>query len=189
MSDIFISYARSTASQARALGDALAALGYSVWRDDDLPSHRSYGDVIEEQLGAAKAVVVLWSAEAVRSQWVRSEADRARGENKLVQVAVDEARLPMPFDQIQCADLTGWAAEPDHLGWVKTLASIAVLAGPPATVTTAAETPGPSPMPVGNLPRRQGVLIGRAADLDQIGALVDGADLVTITGAGGVGKT
>ena len=50
MSDIFISYARSTAKQAQAVAEALRALGYSVWRDDDLPSHRAYSDVIEEQL-------------------------------------------------------------------------------------------------------------------------------------------
>ena len=88
MSDVFISYARSTAREAQAIGDALRALGYSVWRDDDLPSHRSYSDVIEEQLDLAKAVVVVWPNEAVRSQWVRSEADRARSHDKLVQLAV-----------------------------------------------------------------------------------------------------
>lgn len=67
MSDIFISYARSTAVQAEQLGDALRALGYTVWRDDELPAHRAYADVIEAQLQAAKAVVVIWSADAVRS--------------------------------------------------------------------------------------------------------------------------
>ena len=78
MSDVFISYARSTARQAQAITEALRALGYSVWRDDDLPSHRTYSDVIEEQLASAKSVLVIWSGEAVKSHWVRSEADRAR---------------------------------------------------------------------------------------------------------------
>ena len=73
MSDVFISYARSTAKQAGAVDATLRALGYSVWRDEELPSHRAYSDVIEEQLASAKAVVVIWSAEAVKSQWVRSE--------------------------------------------------------------------------------------------------------------------
>jgi adenylate cyclase len=35
--------------------------------------------VIEERLREAKAVVVIWSAEAAKSERVRSEADRARG--------------------------------------------------------------------------------------------------------------
>ena len=129
MADIFVSYARSTARQARAVADALSREGYSVWSDDNLPTHRAYAEVIEEQLALAKAVVVIWSAEAIRSQWVRSEADRARGENKLVQLSVDGARLPMPFDQIQCADLSGPAMAHLHPNWAKVLASLADLLG------------------------------------------------------------
>ena len=49
MSDVFISYARSTAPQAQAVAEALRALGYDVWRDDELPAHRAYGEVIEER--------------------------------------------------------------------------------------------------------------------------------------------
>ena len=78
MSDVFISYARSTAKQAQQVADALRSLGYGVWRDDELPAHRDYSEVIEERLRAAKAVVVVWSADAVKSQWVRAEADLAR---------------------------------------------------------------------------------------------------------------
>ena len=70
----------------------LCARGYSVWRDDDLPSHRTCANVIEEQPGLAKAVVVIRSAEAVRSRWARSEADRVRGDDKLAQRAVDDDR-------------------------------------------------------------------------------------------------
>jgi adenylate cyclase len=75
MSDVFISYARSTASQAQQVAEALRALGHGVWRDDELPAHRDYSEVIEERLRAAKAVVVICSAEAVKSQWVRAEVD------------------------------------------------------------------------------------------------------------------
>ena len=148
MSDVFISYARSTARQAQAITEALRALGYSVWRDDDLPSHRTYSDVIEEQLASAKSVLVIWSAEAVKSHWVRSEADRARADNKLVQVAADDncARLPMPFDQIQCTDLTGWKGEPDHPGWSKVIASIAdVVGGEAPALAPAAGAARPAP--------------------------------------------
>ena len=72
MSDVFISYARSTEREAKAVADALRALGYQVWRDDEIPAHRSFADVIEERLRLSKAVVVVWSAEAVRSEWVQS---------------------------------------------------------------------------------------------------------------------
>ena len=129
MSDVFISYARSTEGEARRIADALRALGYGVWRDDELPAHRAYADVIEERLTQAKAVVVIWSAEAAKSEWVRSEAERARAEHKLVQLAMDGARLPMPFDQIQCAELAGWTGQADHPGWRKVVGSIAELIG------------------------------------------------------------
>src|SRR5580692_2972316 len=129
MSDIFISYARSTAVQAQAVAQALRGLGYDVWRDDELPAHRAYGEVIEERLQTAKAVVVIWSAEAVKSEWVQSEADTARNDRKLVQLTVDGARLPRPFDRIQCADLTGWAGNLEAHDWRKVAASVADLVG------------------------------------------------------------
>lgn len=143
MSDIFISYARSTAATAELVGDRLRALGYSVWRDDELPAHRAYADVIEAQLRAAKAVVVIWSADAARSEWVRSEADRARAERKLVQATVDGSPLPMPFDQIQCASLVNWSGNPDVAGWRTVLASVAALTGaaPEAEAQVAATGP------------------------------------------------
>jgi len=140
MSDIFISYARSTADQAQAVAEALRGLGYHVWRDDELPAHRAYADVIEERLQAAKAVVVIWSAEAVKSEWVQSEADTARTDHKLVQLTVDGTKLPRPFDRIQCADMTGWAGDLEAPGWRKVAASVAELIGGIA----AAPTPSPA---------------------------------------------
>jgi adenylate cyclase len=129
VTDIFISYARSTVREAERIAEALQALGYGVWRDDALPAHRAYSDVIEERLKAAKAVVVIWSADAAASEWVRSEANRAREDRKLVQLSLDGAPLPMPFDQIQCADLAGWAGDADAPGWRTVVASIADLVG------------------------------------------------------------
>jgi adenylate cyclase len=129
MSEVFVSYARSTEAQARQIGEALRALGYDVWRDDELPAHRSYAEVIEERLQAAKVVVVIWSAEAVKSEWVQSEADTARTDRKLVQLTVDGSKLPRPFDRIQCADMSGWTGDVEAPGWKKVVASVAELIG------------------------------------------------------------
>ena len=130
MSAVFISYARSNASTAEQVASTLGALGYEVWRDDQLPAHRPYGDVIEEKLRAARAVVVLWSADACQSQWVRAEADYARQAGTLVQVRLDGTQLPLPFNQIQCADLNGWNGNRDAPDWRKVQQSVAALAGP-----------------------------------------------------------
>src|SRR5580700_7386314 len=145
MSHVFISYARSTADEAQTIAEALRGLGHDVWLDDEIPVHRAYADVIEERLRAAKAVVVIWSAEAVKSQWVQSEADRAREDGKLVQLNLDGARLPMPFDRIQCADLTGWACNLDAPGWRKVVASIGDLVGRQGAAPAPA-VPAPAPL-------------------------------------------
>jgi len=129
MSDIFISYARPNEALAKQVEEALLAAGYNVWRDDELPAHRAYTDVIEERIKEAKAVLVLWSNQAVRSQWVRAEADAARELGTLVQVSLDGALPPMPFNQIQCADLFGWSGDIAWPGWVKVESSIASLVG------------------------------------------------------------
>jgi len=152
MADIFVSYGRSTESQAKQVVDALRAAGYSVWRDDELPAHRSYGDVIEERLRSAKAVVVLWSAEAARSQWVRAEADIAREAGTLVQVTIDGTIPPLPFNQIQCADLNGWSGDSTSAGWRKVESSVSLLVG------TAAEGEAPAE-PKAAPPRRVSILV------------------------------
>ncbi len=155
MSDVFISYARSTEAQAERVCNALRALGYSVWRDQQLPAHRAYADVIEAELRAAKAVVVIWSADAARSEWVRSEADLARMDRKLVQVTVDGSALPMPFDQIQCASLAGWNGNADLPAWQAVVGSVAALTGTrlePSAPAIAARPDPPSEIVLAVLP-------------------------------------
>jgi adenylate cyclase len=130
MTDVFVSYARTDEPRATQVAEALRERGYRAWRDDELPAHRAYADVIEERLRSAKAVVVLWSAEAVKSQWVRSEANVARSAGKLVQAMLDGSMPPLPFEQIQCADLNEWDGNAGAPGWRKLLASVEALAGP-----------------------------------------------------------
>jgi tetratricopeptide (TPR) repeat protein len=108
LADVFLSYARPDAAAAARIAKELGKAGRSVWYDSELPAHRAYSEVIENELESAKAVVVLWSKAAAESQWVRSEANRARELGKLVQGRLEDVRLPMPFDQIQCADLSSW---------------------------------------------------------------------------------
>ena len=129
MADIFVSYARPDEPQAKRVADALRDAGYSVWRDDQLPAHRAYADVIQERLTNSKAVIVLWSAEAASSQWVRAEADVGRHAKTLVQASLDDTIPPIPFNQIQCASLAGWRGDCTAAGWCKLIASVAELTG------------------------------------------------------------
>ncbi len=142
MAQVFISYARSDEAAARRVAKALKSDGFDVWGDADLPAHRAYSDVIESRLREACAVLVLWSKAAVQSQWVRAEADFARGEGKLVQARIDDAMPPMPFNQIQYADLKGWRGSAGQAGWRKLKDSVAELvSGEESPVREAAPPP------------------------------------------------
>jgi adenylate cyclase len=140
MSDVFVSYARPDEPHAERVAEALRAEGYDVWRDDQLPAHRGYAEVIEERLNSARAIVVLWSAHSAKSQWVRAEAELGRSVGTLAQATVDGSMPPLPFNQIQCADLSGWAGDGDSAGWRKLVSSVKALAP-----VIKAETANPAP--------------------------------------------
>src|SRR4030095_8639457 len=146
--DVFISYARPSEQAAHLIAQLLRDKGFSVWRDDELPAHRAYSDVIEERLKAAKAVVVLWCAESTKSHWVRAEADTAREAGTLVQASLDGALPPMPFNQIQCADLKGWDGDASSAGWQKLESSVAALVKGTGDEVAPSEPAGPRPQAV-----------------------------------------
>ena len=55
-----------------------------------------------------------------------------RTENKLVQAQLDGTLPPMPFNQIQCADLTSWRGNRKHRGWTKLVDGVSsVVSGAP----------------------------------------------------------
>ena len=154
MSDIFISHASSTSKQAQQVAEALRGLGYGVWIDDQLPAHRAFADVIEERLTAAKAVVVIWSAEAIKSHWVRAEANAALEAGTLVQLSLDGAAPPMPFNQIQCADMAGWTGDLQSPGWRKVASSVAELVDGEGAAGSRRLTPSGAEAVEGPTPKR-----------------------------------
>ncbi len=129
MSDVFVSYARESEAFAARVAEGLKAAGYDVWWDTHLLPHNAFAQSIEHEVRAAKAVLVLWSAAAVKSQWVRAEADLARQLNKLVQAAIGECAIPLPFNQFQTVHLGGWEGDVADPQWSKVLASVAFLTG------------------------------------------------------------
>jgi len=193
--EVFISYARSSQALAESLQQALEEQGYCVWRDDQLTLHRVYSREIQERLDDAEAVLVVWSADAANSEWVLSEANRARQQHKLVQVRSDPTSLPMPFDQIQCLDLSSWKLGDDGANWRRLLASLRHFAGTEAhapelsTSLRSAEASSGVYTAAGNLPQAVGRVIGRQADVAAILEALEAARLVTVVGPGGVGKT
>jgi hypothetical protein len=131
MADVFLSYARHDEGKVRQIADLLVAEGYDVWWDADMPPHRAYSDVIEEEVGRAKAVLVVWSKESIASEWVRAEADMGRNARKLVQLSLDETPPPLPFNQIHVVSLAKWHGQREDAEWQRILRSLAEILGRP----------------------------------------------------------
>src|SRR5258705_2562315 len=105
MADIFISYARADRDIAKRLADSLVANGYQVWWDTELVGSDDFRDVIFEELTLAKAVIVVWSENSVRSKFVRDEAGRADHAEKLIATCkpgFDMQTLPLGFGGRHC---------------------------------------------------------------------------------------
>ena len=114
MSDIFISYFHEDRAHAELLAGALEAEGVSVWWDRTIQAGENFDQVIEQALGAATVVMVLWSLKAVKSRWVLNEAEEAAARGILVPVLIEEdIRIPLAFKRIQAADLVGWDGAAD----------------------------------------------------------------------------
>ena len=117
MADVFVSYARKNRPRVAILSGALEADGYSLWWDRQIESGADYGMLIEREIEAAGCVVVAWSQAARQSLWVRAEANEALDAGKLVQVRLDEAKLPLPFNMLHFLDFSGWRGERDGEPW------------------------------------------------------------------------
>ena len=133
MADVFVSYARGDQQLAQRVAEQLTGAGFTVWWDTDLLPHNRFATVIEEQIHAARAVLVVWSEAAAMSPWVRAEAELGRAEGKLIQVSVDESTIPLPFNQYQSADLRHWHGNQTDPQWLKILASVRHFASNGAT--------------------------------------------------------
>jgi hypothetical protein len=137
MIDIFISYASADRDRARAIADALEQRGLTVWWDRVIPPGRQYDEVIEENLAAAKCVVVLWSASSAASKWVKIEAGEALRKDRLVPALIEtDVRIPLEFSRVQAADLSTWRAGQTSEAFEQFFAA---LSNRPA--------PGPAPKP------------------------------------------
>lgn len=108
MSDIFISYASEDREWVRGLASEFEAQGWSVWWDRNIPTGRSFTAVIEEALGEAKAIVVVWTTQSIKKQWVQNEAREGMARDSLYPVMRGELKIPLEFGHLQSAQLGDW---------------------------------------------------------------------------------
>jgi hypothetical protein len=152
--DIFISYSREDREVVRKFAHALSSEGLRVWWDNALHSGDTFDEVIEAQLRAAKAVLVLWSPRSVKSRWVRAEATLADRRNKLVPVIIEPCDRPIIFELAHTIDLSHWDGDAADSAWQVFLSDVMRLVGrePASPPATEERKPAVSSAPVGGRP-------------------------------------
>lgn len=129
MAEVFISYSQSDRGLVAPIAAALAELGVDGWFDREILAGESFGAVIRARLSEAKAVLVCWSPEAVKSEWVDSEADYARQLGTYVPIYLVQCALLPPFNRLHADDLTTWGGATTNPNWLKVVDRIANLIG------------------------------------------------------------
>jgi hypothetical protein len=132
MSDIFISYSRKDRNKAKPIAEALEKLGWSVWWDIIIPAGKTFPQVISEALADAQCIVVLWSKNAIVSNWVLDEAEEGLEKKTLVPVFIEkDVQPPLGFRRIQAADLINWDGNKKAQEFEKLVADISMIIGQP----------------------------------------------------------
>ncbi|MEM6985804.1 MAG: SUMF1/EgtB/PvdO family nonheme iron enzyme [Pseudomonadota bacterium] len=142
MADIFIAYSRKDSVVANRFKSVFETQGWSVFIDTGLQAGALFYQEIAHQLRIARVVVVLWSDNAARSDFVIDEANEARQAKKLFPARIEDVPIPYGFRGVQTPDLYDWDGGPDHAGLQRLLAALtARLSARPSD----GETAGPSP--------------------------------------------
>ncbi|WP_265569500.1 TIR domain-containing protein [Sphingomicrobium nitratireducens] len=147
MADLFISYARHDRDRIERLACALEDAGYSVWWDHHIDAGDEFVRDIEQELAAARAVLVCWSDAASASRWVRDEAEMAARDGKLVSVSLDGDEPPLGFKQYHALSLKGWHGKPTAPEFEALLRALST------RLSDAPKAPLASPRPTSNWPK------------------------------------
>ena len=170
MPDVFLSYSREDAAFVARLADALQAAGYSCWWDRQLVSGVRYLTETEEQLQAARAVVVVWSRTSITSHWVADEAAVGRDGNRLAALSFDGSMPPLGFRQFQVTDFAGWRGGTDEPAFQSLLGGLERLVAPhrngeSAVPAVSSTRPGLAQSPSTAPRRRLAAMLGLGAML------------------------
>ncbi|MEZ5955786.1 MAG: toll/interleukin-1 receptor domain-containing protein [Hyphomonadaceae bacterium] len=109
MADVFISCSRLDRDRVTHIAERLSSLGYSVWWDNREGQARF--DEVVRQHADARAIVTVWSDNARNASSVIAQSAQALDDEKLLQMRIDDVRLPAPFDDLKIAELHSGKSE------------------------------------------------------------------------------
>jgi hypothetical protein len=155
MAEVFISYSQNDRDWVKRLAAALEAERLWVWWDVALRTGEKYRDVIDREIEAAPAIVVVWSEHSIKSDWVLGEADDARRQGKFLPVLKENVAIPREFRAHQAADLSNWQGEPENAAFRNVVNAIRALQSGQAPKPGAETVPGKKPAPLETSVREQ----------------------------------
>jgi hypothetical protein len=144
MSEVFVSYCQQDEDRVRPLVAALELAGLSVFWDRKIAPGRTWRDCIGIALSQAKCVVVVWSHDAIKSNWVVEEAEEGKARMILVPVRLDSVLPPLGFRSIQVADLSKWKGDNTSAVLKELLDNVLAVTGHPQEARVEEVTPSAS---------------------------------------------
>ncbi len=113
MYDIFLSYSSNDRDRLAQLVDVFQQQGWRVfWDHQSVPVGKTYAQYIEDGLRDSTCVVVAWSENSVKSEWVREEANKAKKRGVMLPIRLDKNDPPFGFSEYQAADFSQWQGDP-----------------------------------------------------------------------------
>lgn len=79
---VFISHSQEDEALARRIANVLKKAGLDVWDDREIFPGDNWAEKIARALNESNAMVVLLTAEALKSRWVQHDISFALGENR-----------------------------------------------------------------------------------------------------------
>ena len=157
--DIFLSYKAEDRARVAPLVDALCAEGFNVWWDQHITGGSNWRRDIEENLNAARCVIVAWSKRSVgpEGEFVRDEASRARTNGRYFPIKIDQVIPPLGFGETQALDLVGWKGRRDDPRFQALVATVR------ARLSGEASSEGVASASKASLVTRRATLIGAGA--------------------------
>ncbi len=129
MADVFVSYKREDRRRIEQLSQALGDLGLSVWFDYSIDVGEDWAKRIQRELDEAKAIIVCWTPEACKSDWVKHEASIGAQRDNLVPLILKACKPPALYAAYQTADLTDWDGAPTDRRFLTLLSPLERLTG------------------------------------------------------------
>ena len=121
---VFVSYAHEDKSRVQQIVQALEKRRLTVFWDRDIRAGGAWRQMLVSKLEQADCVLVIWSANALKSEWVMEEAAFGLARQVLVSARVEPCELPLGFKRLQTEDISGLGKSLATLGISKLITRI-----------------------------------------------------------------